>query len=315
MKKIVPVFVILAGLCWPAIVAQTYHPFPTSGAIWNTVGDNVFTNAGYEFRFGVYGDTVIDAETWTKVYSIFDTVLISETAVYFGAIREDASRKVWFLQPGFETTILYDFGAEPGDTIWYPYGGALCGDTFGFWPQTPHYKTVVSVDSLLMASGEYRKRWNMAGSGIAGQWIEGIGSISWFGLFNPLISDIALCGDSYDFACFVQDGEVLYVNNVNCETCFCSVILSWSDLFDNRDNRLAIFPNPARSEIVVSFISGEGPYNLMIADMTGREIWSAAGVRSEEVKIEVSTYRAGQYILFVRDRNNQVVRQGKFIVN
>jgi len=71
---------------------QSYHSFPDSNAIWNTVGDNVFTSAKYEFRFGLYADTVINTVTYSKVYCLCDTTLINPASTYFGAVREDADK-------------------------------------------------------------------------------------------------------------------------------------------------------------------------------------------------------------------------------
>jgi hypothetical protein len=293
---------------------QSYHNFPDSNAIWNIVGDNVFTNAEYEFRYGLYGDTVINSKSYSKVYSLFDTTLINPNSTYFGAIREDVNRKVYFLKPGYEETILYDFSAQIGDTIWYQIGGALCGDTFAFWPQTPHYLVVSTIDSILLENNEYRKKWNLNGEFMADHWVEGIGSISWFGLFNPIISDIALCGDSYSFACFRQNYETIYIDNVNCGTCYCNIILSYEDIFDNRDNKLSIFPNPAENEMVIIFLNADGPYNIQIFNMTGQNVYTRTEVHEDYLKIPVSTLQSGQYILIVSNRNKEIVREGKLIV-
>ena len=51
-------------------------------------------------------------------------------------------------------------------------------------------------------------------------WIEGIGSIEFYGLFFPLLSDMTLCGDFYQFACFKHNDTTLYLDNPNCERCF-----------------------------------------------------------------------------------------------
>jgi hypothetical protein len=294
--------------------AQSYHPFPDSNAIWNTTGNNVFTNAKYEFRYGMCGDTVINSKTYSKVYSLVDTILVNPLSTYFGAIREDADKKVWFLMPGYDETILYDFSAQPGDTIRYQTGGALCGTNITFWPQTPHYLTVVSIDSILLENGEYRKRWHLSGGIMSDQWVEGFGSIFWFGLFNPLISDIALCGDSYDFACFRQNYETIYLNNTNCGTCYCNIILSSSDIFDNHDSRLTISPNPADNEIEISFSDHNGPYCVRILDLKGRQVAVKTEIHTDNQRISTSALLAGEYVVMVCNGKNEIVRQGKLMI-
>lgn len=294
---------------------QSYNDFPDSIAIWNTVGNNVFTNAEYEFRFGLYADTVINSTSYSKVYRLTDTTLNNPQAVYFGAIREDENRRVYFLMPGFDESILYDFAAVPGDTIRYQTGGALCGDTFAFWPQTSHYLFVTSIDSIQLENNEYRKKLNLQGEIMTDQWVEGIGSISWFGLFNPIISDIALCGDSYSFACFRQNYETIYLNNVNCGTCYCNILLSLSDIFDNRDDQLSIFPNPSENEIKIEVVNGrEDRYNVQVFNMSGQVIYPKTYMHGGFMKLCMQHIPAGQYILVVRDMDDRLVREGKLVI-
>ncbi len=307
MKPIHFLSVILACLLPVMSLGQNYHPFPTSGAIWNSTGHNVFTNAGCEFRFGVYGDTVINALTWTKVYTLFDTTLISPTAEYFGAIREDENRRVWFTKPDMGESILYDFSAEAGDTIFYQWGGALCGDTFTFWPQTPHYLRVTGIDSLLLENGEYRKQWHLEGNFLNDTWVEGIGSIKMFALFNPILSDLTLCGDSYDFACFRQHNNTLYLNNQNCEECYCDVSLSWSPLFNDLEKTISVYPNPAHSELMIRSIKDPGPLRIRIFDITGKIILEVSDVKGNPVVIPVSSLLSGNYLMMIRDSGGKMV--------
>lgn len=314
MKPIVYLSTTIACLLSVMAGAQDYHPFPTSGAIWNSTGHNVFTNAGCEFRFGVYGDTVINSMTWTKVYALSDTTLISPTAEYFGAIREDENRRVWFTKPDMGESILYDFSAEAGDTIFYQWGGALCGDTFAFWPQTPHYLRVTGIDSLLLENGEYRKQWHLEGNFLNDTWVEGIGSIKMFALFNPILSDLTLCGDSYDFACFRQDYLTLFLSNENCQTCYCDIILSWTPLFIDQGKALSVYPNPARSELTIRIQQEQGPWNIRLFDMTGKIALDFSDLTGNPVTIPVSSLSSGSYLLVIRDSGGKMVSEGKLVV-
>lgn len=293
---------------------QAYQPFPDSCSIWNSVGKNVFSSALYEFRFGLCGDTVINGYTWSKVYNLVDTTLVSPGSSYFGAIREDAGRKVHFLCPGFDEMVLYDFSALPGDTLWYQTGGALCGDTFTFWPQTPHYRVVASVDSILLQNNEYRKRWNLTGGSMNDQWVEGIGSISWFGLFNPVISDIALCGDSYGFACFRQNGETLYLNNTNCSTCYCSVILADDLLPAKQPGKFAVVPNPAGNEFRLETDGTLGPYSIRLIAQDGRPVFERTGQTEPCLDVSVRDFPPGHYILIVTGPDQRRIGEAKVIV-
>lgn len=136
--------------------AQDYHPFPMDNAAWNTVGDNSFSGNIWHFRYAVFGDTIINEMVYSKVYEMYDSTILNPNSTYFAAIRENDDKQVFCLIPGFEETILYDFGAEPGDEIIYPIGGALCEDGIAFW-ETTHIKTVSSVSTYQLENGESRK--------------------------------------------------------------------------------------------------------------------------------------------------------------
>ncbi len=87
-----------------------------------------------------------------------------------------------------------------------------------------HYSIVVATDSIMLETGDYRKTWTLTGMSGTNTWIEGIGSISWFGLFTPLVIAFSDNGDQYQFACFKKDETVLYLNNPYGEDCFCGFV-------------------------------------------------------------------------------------------
>jgi hypothetical protein len=69
--------------------SQNNHPFPDSEAIWNTVGDNMFSNHQFRFRYGMFGDTIINDLLYKKIYELYDTTLIHPSSTYFCALRID----------------------------------------------------------------------------------------------------------------------------------------------------------------------------------------------------------------------------------
>ena len=204
-----------------------YHAFPISDAIWQTIGDNMFNDDTWSFRFGVMGDTIINGIDYYKIYRLQDTIITSSSSEYFASIRENESRQVFVQFAGLPETMLYDFGLNPGDTIWHTIGGhpyMLENDVSGLmlWEES-HYSIAVATDSILLETGDYRKTWTYTGVAGMNTWIEGIGAISWFGLFTPLVTAFTNNGDQYQFVCFKQDESVLYLNNPYGDGCFCGV--------------------------------------------------------------------------------------------
>jgi hypothetical protein len=207
--------------------ASLYHAFPISDAIWQTIGDNMFNEDTWSFRFGVMGDTIINGFDYHKIYRLQDTIITSSGSEYFAAIRENESRQVFVQFAGLPETMLYDFGLGPGDTIWHNIGGYpyMLDEESGLtlWEES-HYSIVLDTDSIMLETGDYRKTWTFSGGEGMNTCIEGIGAISWFGLFTPLVTAFSDNGDQYQFVCFKQDETVLYLNNPYGDGCFCGVV-------------------------------------------------------------------------------------------
>lgn len=129
-----------------SIIAQTYHPFPDSSAIWRMeecMDENPFCGflcGPYCFnRYSVFisGDTLIDSTLYHKLYK--GDILASDTLAsnYTGAIREVNKKVYLYLDSlsannisnfcktmnGLDTSILnkdlllYDFDVAVGDTF------------------------------------------------------------------------------------------------------------------------------------------------------------------------------------------------------
>ncbi|MEZ5145669.1 MAG: hypothetical protein R2759_00920 [Bacteroidales bacterium] len=180
---------------------------------------------------------------YSKVYEMYDSTILNPNSTYFAAIRENDDKQVFCLIPGFEETILYDFGAEPGDVIIYPIGGALCEDGIAFW-ETTHIKTVSSVSTFQLENGESRKKWSF-NEFLQDEWVEGI-EVSNGMAYSILISDITLCGDNYQFACFKQNDTHLIFRQSHCNRCFCDNLTANTPNQLETGNLIEISPNPVQ---------------------------------------------------------------------
>ena len=290
--------------------------FPDDSSIWNTVGDNSITSQTWRFRYGLLGDTTISATdqdtlSYSKVYSLFDSTLTNPNSTYFAALRETEDKEVYALLPGFEEGLLYDFNLEVGDTIWYAIGGSLCYNSVSFTDED-HYKVVTATDSILLVNGETRKRWHLTDhpNGIMNDvWVEGIGSVVWYGLFNPFITDITLCGDSYSFACMKEGDEVIYLSNPYCEECFCQLMTTVNENDLAEADPIHIYPNPANDHLVIE--STEMIEKLRIIDITGN-VAKEKQVGNLMIRIPVMDLTNGVYLIELQSSRKQY--QKKLII-
>jgi len=266
MKKLlISILSIFILTTFIPVESQNYYPFPDSNAIWNTVGENMFTFDTYRFRYGMYGDTLINSHSYHKIYDLYDTTLIHENSTYFAALREE-NNKIFVKLPDFDELTLYDFTLSVGDTIWYNLGGCA-GHEGCYLSQQSHWKYVYLIDSLVLENGEQRKRWHLQSEIFGDTWIEGIGSVAWIGLFNPLITDVILNGDGYEFACFKQNDEVVYLNNPQCDKCFCQMYTAIPLIEDNEKNDFIIFPNPANEILNIRQLIPNISYNIELRNL------------------------------------------------
>jgi len=105
-----------------------YVPFDFETSVWT---EFYYSNFFYSEYTDVVmdGDTTIDNQTWQKLrregmgyyydspdqYIITDSMVIDE---YVGAVRENSQKQVMYVSSGqTESTVLYDFNFEIGDTI------------------------------------------------------------------------------------------------------------------------------------------------------------------------------------------------------
>ena len=144
---------------------------------------------------------------------------------------------------------------------------------------------------MQLENGEIRKRLYLTdypNGFMTDAWVEGVGSIEWYGLFNPLINDVTLCGDSYDFACMKEGKTVVYLSNPLCEECFCQLMTSVEDIAFDESNTLTIYPNPFGDQAMINF-------TLDHSDRVNIEVINSSGV--VVANITNMQYPAGEHQL------------------
>lgn len=308
MKKI---YLILALTLSLGTNAQTYYPFPDTNSIWHTVGYNMFDWNEYIFNFALDGDTIIDGQNYSKVYQLADTLFGDPASIYIGALRENQNRQILLQLPGMQEFVLYDFNLGVGDSIWYPVGGALCGSGYSLEVRE-HYSVVTGLQTMQLANGQTRKAWKLAGI-INDTWVEGIGSITWFGLLNPLISDVALCGDQYFFGCHKQLNEVVYIDETVCNPCLSEYILAVEDEKSVKDFTVRYSPS-MQQLVVTSDIENNQTFSIKILDLTGRVLVHLSVRNKQTIALSTTTLTNGIYLYQIITSSGRVQR-GKVFIN
>lgn len=171
-----------------------YRPFAQEGKLWETqvglIKENVYGNR-------IDGDTVINGESWKKVYNYIGFPEFNY--LYYAAIR-DVEKKVYVIAKGSSRPrLLYDFGVQVGDLVRCGVEGNAFGclldsgekpDTLLGFPFV-NYLLVERIDTIDVRGMEHRRftfimldafreRMQMIDNII---WIEGIGSGA--GPFSP----------------------------------------------------------------------------------------------------------------------------------
>ncbi|MBA2611612.1 MAG: T9SS type A sorting domain-containing protein [Bacteroidetes bacterium] len=281
------------------LFAQTYYPFKTDSATWTVVeygaGTFPYPPQTGTWHFGLSGDTVFNSLTYSKIYANLGSLgsinpegnFNRQTANYYGAFREDATKKVWFRKPSLSTDILYyDFALNLGDTFCFNYQpcGVLC-------------HPVSLIDSILI-NGNYRKRIHFDYNGQSEIWIQGIGSA-----FDNWIGDWCFTGNiSWTLNCYKEKNIPIY-GSCNYPT---GLIES-----EAQDPVLVFSPNPVNNSFTIQ-TSVLDDYNITICNLTGHQIRNIKFV-GNSYKGSVYDLKAGVYILTIVGKTNSISKTIKVI--
>jgi len=314
MKKLSSIILVVLILLVHNLIGQDYFPFPDTNTTWNIVGDNMNTSDEWHFRYAVFGDTIINSTLYTKVYEMYDSTILHPNSTYFAAIRENENKQIYCLLPGFSESILYDFNLNIGDTIFYNIGGGLCHNEVDFWDEN-HYRIVYEKDSMLLLNNQYRKRWILGGSLGYQTWIEGVGSINWFGLLNPLITAVVLNGDNYQFACFKENDTVLYLNNMFCDQCFCQLYTGLEHQNIRTEKTITVFPNPSSDKVTIRINETYNSiYKLEIFDLSGKKQIGETISFNNEIEIGIGDFKKGIYLIKIYDLDKKLSGIKKLVI-
>lgn len=290
MKKLIITLTVLTQLSFS--YAQTYVPFPDSNAIWNETPESGSTS--YCEPLGLIGDTIINSVQYHKIYVLEDTILNIPNSTYYGALREDSLKRIYYFGYTLWDTsevLLYDFSVNIGDSIQYGVS----------------YKVVSDIDSVLVGN-QYRKRFHF--QWVADSlWIEGIGSTK--GLLFPHTGEPLL--GSRELICFKQEDSISYLNS-NYNKCFCPIYDNIGDEGELYSDHISIYPNPMTDYCVFDLEGLSMGYNtLELYNQLGEVVMRANIGRERKIKLDKNGFTSAFYCYRIFGSEDKVI-SGKLIV-
>jgi hypothetical protein len=266
MKKIILIFTIILPI---ASSAQAVDHFVNDNSEWYVA--RVYPNASPEFPnfvetrttyYGFLGDSLINGNTWLKLYSSWDTLFTFN--LHYKGLIHSSEGIVLFQDIDNNLDTLYNFNLEIGDSVFFDFGFAA------------ENIAIIGVDSIQI-NDLYFKRLTfdeptfISFENLNEKWIEGIGSIH--GPIFPhepklFSSEIP---DELDLTCSYTN-DIQYWNNSSYDDCFVNIILGIGerslDIFN-------IFPNPFKDFIIIEKESHSTPsYYLEIYNSQGQKVQS-----------------------------------------
>lgn len=296
MRKIVVLFFVLI-FCTISYSQETnYVPFPSSNANWMSLIKNYLTSQHWSLHL-VYkigeNDTIIDNVTYHTLYT--NTPPYS----YHSSFRE-IDKKIYVRFPDkTEDFLLYDFNLNIGDTMFYFFDDHLT-------LPNEHHKKVIATGTIQLSNGETRRTMTL--TSIPHQyvqdetWVEGIGSISNKGLFNPMYTIIVLNGELFKFGFHCVNDQVLF-QDTDCYYANCNFELF---INENRISNVDIFPNPFTDQF--SIASDDLILSVEIYNAIGMQIKSETIDNYSEM-IHLENYRSGLYYLRINFENGSITKK------
>ena len=278
--------------------AQEYVPFPLDNANWN-----VFYASTWEMeieintallQYSLQGDTTINATVYRKVCKNIGNQL---DPIYkgVGGLREQEKKVYYFGESyaGYQSmafdyeVLLYDFTKEDGDTVWLN----VWREDWTIDLRIINY-IITKIDSVKIGD-TYRKRYNDC-------IVEGIGDVKdgLLGVTTP-IPTCSGCYQEWEFICFSQNGETLYLNP-NFSECYSTKMTSINEI--KKDKTLSsLNPNPTKNHITLQFLDQNiRCTSIEIIDFRGNCIEKIPITNSLEYKLDLSEYTTGIYFMLVR---------------
>jgi len=276
MKKLI--CIVLAMITIHAS-AQDFAPL---GAIWHYGEGTINPDFSSFLTLESISDTVIDGISCRKIKKV-DRYTINPKTSYFYMYSENDSV---FYSSGGNFHILYDFGANAGDTIVLDYATH----------DGSNLLMIIDSTATTMVNDVERKiQYITCGDGIVIEFgtmvIEGIGNCTHY-MFPTLDGH-----PEGELRCYEDSITGLYLNpfchcwSWNHEDCEEEV---YTDINENNvDQKINVYPNPAGNQVIISNISE--PAEFQFFNLLGQIV--KKGITLPAQSIDISDLQSGTYLL------------------
>ncbi|NDW08126.1 T9SS type A sorting domain-containing protein [Dysgonomonas sp. 520] len=297
---------------WNVKPMQAQDVFPTSDAIWSVY---VYS---YEptkhFIYGLSGDTIINEQTYQKLYLLNDSTLsIDESDVYIGGIRQN--EKIVYLKPAdniygtiLEEYILYDFSKRTGEKVLF---GRFYTDPYYNEPTLKHItETSNNIDDIIEKDEIVNLGRMIQLKETREKWIEGIGSLSGF-FFSPITYPLDGSGKPLggSLICMKEKNKVKYSNLEHCGTCFDSPVNSI--VINNINNQINVKYNENTKSLEIHNTINDVFFKLIMYNINGLK--TKAIESNISTSIDLSNCARGIYIYQIIGEN--ISQKGIFITH
>ncbi len=301
MKKflLIPVFILIFFLSKSQNQLAPFAPYPSTWISFMTTyinPNNTDWTLDYIYEVGDGGYSFPEDPTyfWGTIKTNKDNN--HDFACLISVENDNQSIFVRFIYSLYHNPfLLYDFTLHVGDTMFYDY--AMVNNTLH--PQN-HYKVVTDTGTIMLDNGEIRRTWTLKSDWVQDDiWVEGIGSITGIGLFNPLVADYVSNGFQYRFEYYCYDDIPVYDPN-DCSFCMCDIDLE----VKNQDfENVSISPNPTNGILSIkSSINEPSQYNIY--NSLGQLVLNFY-FENETNQVDVSSLPSGIYFLQVISKENK----------
>ena len=277
----------------------TYIPMVKPGIqIWTTLASS--EDYQHYNRFALTEeDTIIESETYKKLYWFQDSVFNPLTAECIGGIRENEKKvyykgKFDYQGEHWHSGMLYDFSLSVGDTFY------LREDVWGGFPFE-----VVAVDTIEI-NGTFRRQLtlNWYSSLYVCTWTEGVGNN--LGLLFDIEMRIVTGGANGELRCYEYNGELQYhQGDDGCGNPY----LGLNDMEIN-DKSITLYPNPTNESITIS--SDNIIKSIEIYNPLGKKVYQTK-VNAKTKSIDINYLSKGIYIIGINTDKGYIKK--KFIKN
>ncbi|MCG8330616.1 MAG: T9SS type A sorting domain-containing protein [Chitinophagales bacterium] len=268
-----PIFHLLILFFLGVSINSFSQAFPENDVTWQGVTYGIAGPVPY--RQALCGDTLINGQSYNKLYSYYYTIEGELIEEYFAGTRVSGPR-VWCLESGAtEEKLLYDFSLEAGDQITLEYIGLPGGVTI----------KVAEVSTIDVGGHDVKVLHFVPTQGIEESWIEGIGSTK-----GPLFRAFTAIDANSNLNCFRREGDLTYrtvpenecnftnnchvINSLNGEpnsspyVLFPTIISNEFQLVNPNDNRVELEIFSAEGQMVKAYPQlSKGMHQLSIGNL------------------------------------------------